>query len=89
MNFEKFNDVVLNTKDLELMSILLTGDGSHAQKKICVTLTYRTPVGDSMVAVNHLRNTVQQLCDNCKYETILLGDLNWDCLVNNEHIDEL
>lgn len=90
MNYEKLTNITINTKDLELMCVLLNGDGSHTQKKICVVLTYRPPGGDSKLAFENLRDTVQQLQDVYKYELIILGDLNWDCINDdNENITEL
>lgn len=88
LNYEKLPGMI-NRKDLELMCIILNGDGLHSQRKICVALAYRPPGGESNVAVTSIGDFIQQLNDTYKYKTVLLGDLNWDCLNDNENISEL
>lgn len=71
LNYEKLADVV-NIKDIELMCIILNGDGLHSQRKICVILVYRPPGGDSNIAFSIIEEYMHNLNEIYKCEIIVL-----------------
>lgn len=75
--------------DLEMQGIALKGNGQYAQKQINVFVVYRPPGGDDNTAKNLIIDTVQAVYEGIKCETIILGDLNWNCLTGNELINDL
>lgn len=89
LSYQENSQVLYNSKDLEMQGITLKGNGLHAQKHMDIFTVYRPPGGDDNIAKNVIIEKVQLVTEGSNSEVIILGDLNWDCLMGNKSINDL
>lgn len=90
LNYHVHNSTTRCT-NVEIQSIILDGTGDTIRHKpIVVILIYRPPSSNNALALEEIKNFIDEFDNLHKKELVVMGDLNWDYYGNlGDNIKEL